>query len=371
MRVVNALLEYWRREHQAAGYEETKTPMMLERSLWERSGHWENYKDNMYFTRIDDVDFAVKPMNCPGGILIYKSDQHSYRDFPMRMAELGQVHRHELSGVLHGLFRVRVFTQDDAHIYCLPTQVEDEVLGVIELVRRVYATFGFDKVHVELSTRPEKSIGSDDMWSTAENALAVALERAELAYTLNPGDGAFYGPKIDFHIEDVMGRTWQCATCQLDFAMPERLDLEYIGEDNQRHRPVMLHRTVLGSVERFLGILIEHYGGALPGWLAPVQVAVVPVADRHADYAQHVRAELTAAGVRADVDLRTESVSKKIRDGEVNKVPYMLVVGDREVEQAAVSVRMRGQKDTRTTGLHEAVASIAYDCRIPEVSHSA
>ncbi len=252
MRVINALLDYWRREHIAAGYEETKTPIMLERTLWERSGHWDNYKDNMYFTSIDGVDFAVKPMNCPGGTLIYKSEQHSYRDFPLRMAELGLVHRHEMSGVLQGLFRVRLFTQDDAHIYCLPEQVEDEVLAVIELVLRMYRTFGFDRVHVELSTRPEKSIGSDAMWETAERALAAALERAELPYTLNPGDGAFYGPKIDFHIEDVMGRTWQCATCQLDFAMPERLDLDYVGEDNQRHRPVMIHRTVLGSIERFL-----------------------------------------------------------------------------------------------------------------------
>jgi threonyl-tRNA synthetase len=367
MRVINALLEYWRREHQAVGYEETKTPMMLERTLWERSGHWENYKGNMYFTKIDDVDFAVKPMNCPGGILIYKTDQHSYRDLPLRMAELGQVHRHEMSGVLHGLFRVRVFTQDDAHIYCLPEQVEDEVLAVIELIRRIYRTFGFDKVHVELSTRPEKSIGSDGMWATAEKALAVALERAQLEYTLNPGDGAFYGPKIDFHVEDVMGRTWQCATCQLDFAMPERLDIDYVGEDNQRHRPVMIHRTVLGSIERFLGILIEQYGGALPAWLAPVQAAVVPVADRHLDYANEVRRALEGSGLRVEVDQRTESVSKKIRDGEVTKVPYMLVVGDREVEQRTVTVRTRGSKDTESLALADAVASLADCCRPPAV----
>jgi threonyl-tRNA synthetase len=367
MRVVNALLDYWRREHVAAGYEETKTPMMLERTLWERSGHWDNYKDNMYFTKIDDVDYAVKPMNCPGGILIYKTDQHSYRDFPLRMAELGQVHRHEMSGVLHGLFRVRVFTQDDAHIYCLPEQVEDEVLGVIALIRRMYKTFGFDKVHVELSTRPEKSIGSDDMWAIAERALAAALQRAELPYTLNPGDGAFYGPKIDFHVEDVMGRTWQCATCQLDFAMPERLDIDYVGEDNQRHRPVMIHRTVLGSIERFLGVLIEQYGGALPAWLSPVQVSVVPVADRHADYAAEVKSALESAGLRVEVDLRTESVSKKIRDGEVTKVPYMLVVGDREVEQRTVTVRSRGSKDTESSALAEAAVSIAHSCRPPAV----
>jgi len=371
MRVINALLDYWRREHVAAGYEEIRTPMMLERTLWEHSGHWDNYKDNMYFTKIDDVEFAVKPMNCPGGTLVYKSEQHSYRDFPMRIAELGQVHRHEMSGVLQGLFRVRVFTQDDAHIYCLPEQVEDEVVGVIQLVHRMYKTFGFERVHVELSTRPEKSIGTDEMWEMAEKELASALERAQLAYDLNPGDGAFYGPKIDFHIEDVMGRTWQCATCQLDFTIPERLDLEYVGEDNQKHRPVMLHRTVFGSLERFLGILIEHYGGALPAWLAPVQVAVVPVADRHAEYAGEVRAALQGAGLRVEVDVRTESVSKKIRDGEVTKVPFMLVVGDREIEQRGVTLRARGSKDTRPLGLAEAVAEIAELCGVPEVESDA
>lgn len=371
MRVVNALLEYWRKEHLAAGYEEIRTPMILERTLWEHSGHWENYKDNMYFTVIDGVDFAVKPMNCPGGMLVYKSEQHSYRDFPLRMAELGQVHRHEMSGVLHGLFRVRCFTQDDAHIFCLPGQVEDEILGVIDLIRRMYRTFGFDKVHVELSTRPEKSIGSAEMWETAERALAAALERAGLEYVLNPGDGAFYGPKIDFHIEDVMGRTWQCATCQLDFIMPERLDLEYVGEDNQRHRPVMLHRVVLGSIERFLGILIEHYGGALPAWLAAVQVVVVPVADRHAEYAQAIKSALESAGLRVDVDLRAESVSKKIRDGEVGKVPFMLVVGDREVEQRSVTLRTRGSKETRSYALAEAVAFIGGECEVPGVASGA
>jgi len=371
MRVVNALLEYWRKEHLAAGYEEIRTPMILERTLWEHSGHWENYKDNMYFTVIDGVDFAVKPMNCPGGMLVYKSEQHSYRDFPLRMAELVQVHRHEMSGVLHGLFRVRCFTQDDAHIFCLPGQVEDEILGVIDLIRRMYRTFGFDKVHVELSTRPEKSIGSAEMWETAERALAAALERAGLEYVLNPGDGAFYGPKIDFHIEDVMGRTWQCATCQLDFIMPERLDLEYVGEDNQRHRPVMLHRVVLGSIERFLGILIEHYGGALPAWLAAVQVVVVPVADRHAEYAQAIKSALESAGLRVDVDLRAESVSKKIRDGEVGKVPFMLVVGDREVEQRSVTLRTRGSKETRSYALAEAVAFIGGECEVPGVASGA
>ena len=365
MRVVNALLDYWRAEHRAAGYEEIQTPVILDRALWERSGHWDNYKDNMYFTRIDDGDYAVKPMNCPGGILIYRSAQHSYREFPLRAAELGLVHRHELSGVLHGLFRVRTFTQDDAHIYCLPEQIEDEVVGVIDLVMRIYRTFGFEKVHLELSTRPEKSIGSAEMWSTAEKALAAALERAGLDYTLNPGDGAFYGPKIDFHIEDVMGRTWQCATCQLDFAMPERFDLEYVGEDNQRHRPVMIHRTVLGSIERFLGILIEHYGGAFPAWLAPVQAVVIPVADRHNDQAAEVAASLAEAGLRADVDDRTESVGRKIRDSEVSKVPFMLVVGDREVEGGTVSLRSRADGDLGGQTREQAMATIAAASQVP------
>ena len=365
MRVINALLEYWRREHVAAGYEEIRTPSLLERSLWEQSGHWDNYKDNMYFTVIDDVDFAVKPMNCPGGILVYKTNQHSYRDLPLRLAELGLVHRHEMSGVLQGLFRVRSFTQDDAHIYCLPEQVEDEVVAVIDLVRRMYKTFGFERVHVELSTRPGKSIGSDEMWERAEKSLAAALDRADLAYSINPGDGAFYGPKIDFHVEDVMGRTWQCATCQCDFAMPERLDVEYIGEDNQRHRPVMIHRTVLGSIERFLGILIEHYGGALPAWLAPVQVAVVPVADRHIPYAEEVQKTFACAGLRVETDVRTESVSKKIRDGEVAKVPFILVVGDREVDERSVTMRKHGNKVTEALPLFDALDTLAERCAPP------
>ena len=365
MVVVNALLEYWRREHTAAGYQEIRTPIILDRSLWERSGHWDNYKDNMYFTKIDDLDFAVKPMNCPGGILVYRAGQHSYREFPMRMAELGLVHRHELSGVLHGLFRVRAFTQDDAHIYCLPEQVEDEVVGVIELVKRMYRTFGFDKVHMELSTRPAKSIGSAEMWERAEASLASALARLGLEYQLNPGDGAFYGPKIDFHIEDIMGRTWQCATCQLDFAMPERFELEYIGEDNQRHQPVMLHRTVLGSIERFLGIIIEHYGGAFPAWLAPVQAVVIPVADRHVEYARGVAAELATAELRVEVDERTESVGRKIRDNELLKVPFMLIVGDKETAAGTVSMRARGQGDLGALSREVAAATVADESRMP------
>ncbi len=368
MRVINALLEYWRAEHRAAGYEEIKTPIILDRALWEQSGHWDNYKDNMYFTRIDEADYAVKPMNCPGGILIYSSEQHSYREFPLRMAELGLVHRHELSGVLHGLFRVRTFTQDDAHIYCLPEQIEDEVVGVIELTRAIYRTFGFHTVHLELSTRPEKSIGTAEMWETAEKALAGALDRVGLDYQLNPGDGAFYGPKIDFHIEDVMGRTWQCATCQLDYGMPERFGLEYVGEDNQRHRPVMIHRTVLGSIERFLGILIEHYGGAFPAWLAPVQAVVIPVADRHNDYARSIAADLAAAGLRVQVDDRTESMGRKIRDNEVLKVPFMLVVGDREVEAGTVSLRSHSDGDLGARSRSVVVDELVAQSMMPAVA---
>lgn len=367
MVVINTLLDYWRKEHAAAGYQEIKTPIILDRALWEQSGHWDNYKDNMYFTKIDEMDFAVKPMNCPGGILIYKSSQHSYREFPLRMAELGLVHRHEMSGVLHGLFRVRAFTQDDAHLYCLPEQVEDEVLGVIGLVRRMYRTFGFEKVHLELSTRPAKSIGSAEMWEKAEASLAGALARTGLEYQLNPGDGAFYGPKIDFHIEDVMGRTWQCATCQLDFAMPERFSLEYIGEDNQRHSPVMLHRTVLGSIERFLGIIIEHYGGAFPAWLAPVQATVIPIADRHLGYARDVAGALQEAGLRVEVDERAESVGRKIRDNEVSKVPFMLVVGDKEETARTAAVRSHGKGDLGAMSLDVVSATLAEQCRMPEV----
>ena len=362
MHIWNAIIDYWRAEHVRAGYEEVRTPQILRRELWERSGHWENYKDNMYFTQIDDQPYAVKPMNCPGGLLVYKSRRRSYRDLPMRIAELGQVHRHELSGVLHGLFRVRYFTQDDAHIYCTPEQLEDEVRGVLHFMLHIYAAFGFSDVKIELSTRPEKSIGSAEMWATAEGVLSTVLDsetvaaptdddpnaREPLAYQLNPGDGAFYGPKIDFHIRDVMGRTWQCGTIQVDFAMPERLDISYTGADNEEHRPVMIHRALLGSIERFLGILLEHYGGALPTWLAPTQVLVLPIADRHADYAHAVRAAFRAAAAQAavnvfvEVDDRSESLGRRIRDAQLQKVPYVLVVGDREKDEGRVSVRARG-----------------------------
>ena len=349
MRLWNAMVDFWRAEHVKAGYEEISTPVILRRELWERSGHWDNYKENMYFTEIDEQPYAVKPMNCPGGLLIYKSRRRSYRDLPLRMAELGRVHRHEMSGVLHGLFRVRYFTQDDAHIYCTPEQLEDEVLGVVRFMKHIYASFGFSDVKIELSTRPAKSIGSDEVWELAEGVLSRVLEGEGIDYVLNPGDGAFYGPKIDFHIRDVMGRTWQCGTIQVDFAMPERLDISYTGADNEEHRPVMVHRALLGSIERFMGILLEHYGGNLPTWLAPEQAVVLPIADRHSDYAQQVLRELRAAGaaagvtIHADVDDRGESVGKRIRDAQLQKVPYILVVGDREVDEGAVGVRERGE----------------------------
>jgi threonyl-tRNA synthetase len=368
MRLWNAMIDYWREEHVKAGYEEVRTPQILRRELWERSGHWENYKDNMYFTEIDGAPFAIKPMNCPGGLLIYKSRRRSYRDLPLRMAELGQVHRHEMSGVLHGLFRVRYFTQDDAHIYCTPEQLEDEVRDVVRFMHHIYAAFGFSDVHIELSTRPDKAIGSDEMWATAEGALAHVLESEGIDFQLNPGEGAFYGPKIDFHIRDVMGRTWQCGTIQVDFAMPERLDITYTGADNEEHRPVMIHRAMLGSIERFMGILLEHYGGNLPTWLAPVQVLVLSVSDRHAGYAAEVVEALRLAGLRADLDDRSESVGKRIRDGQLQKVPYLLVVGDREQDAKAVSVRARGD-EKGDVSLEEFVREVAAEVaerRLPE-----
>ena len=374
MRLWNAIIDYWRDEHVKAGYEEVRTPQILRRELWEMSGHWENYKENMYFTEIDGQPFAVKPMNCPGGLLIYKSRRRSYRDLPLRMAELGQVHRHELSGVLHGLFRVRYFTQDDAHIYCTPEQLEDEVRGVFHFMLHIYAAFGFADadVRIELSTRGEKSIGSDEMWERAEGALRHVLESEGTDYQLNPGDAAFYGPKIDFHIRDVMGRSWQCGTIQVDFAMPERLDITYTGADNEEHRPVMVHRAMLGAIERFMGILLEHYGGNLPTWLAPVQALVLPVADRHAGYAVGVMEALKVAGLRAEVDDRSESVGKRIRDGQLQKVPYLLVVGDREEGARAVSVRARGE-EKGSVPIEEFVRELREEVeerRLPELASS-
>jgi len=348
----NELEKFWREEHRRRGYQEIRTPIILNRELWERSGHWDHYRENMYFTKIDELDYAVKPMNCPGGMIVYKSRLHSYRDLPIRMAELGLVHRHELSGVLHGLMRVRCFTQDDAHIFMLPSQIKDEIIGVIDLVDYFYSIFGFN-YKVELSTRPEKSMGSDEVWEMATGALKEALEARGVDYKINQGDGAFYGPKIDFHLEDCLGRTWQCGTIQLDFQMPERFDLNYIGEDGQKHRPVMIHRVVFGSIERFIGILTEHFGGAFPVWLAPVQVKVMPITDRHLEYAREVADRLDREEIRVELDGRNEKISYKIREAQAQKIPFMLVVGDREAESGSVSVRRRSAGDIGTLGLME------------------
>ncbi|WP_018249037.1 threonine--tRNA ligase [Orenia marismortui] len=340
----NQLVDFWKEEHRKAGYQEIKTPIILNQSLWKQSGHWDHYRDDMYFTQIDEQDFAVKPMNCPGGILVYKDKKHSYRDLPIRMGELGLVHRHELSGTLHGLMRVRNFTQDDAHIFCLPSQIEEELTGVIKLVDTIYNAFGF-KYNVELSTKPDKAMGSDELWDQATSALEEAIKANDLDYEINEGDGAFYGPKIDFHLEDCLGRTWQCGTIQLDFQMPERFDLTYVGSDGEEHRPVMIHRAIYGSLERFMGILIEHYAGAFPTWLAPVQAQIIPITDNHIDYSYKVKEELESAGIRVDVDIRQEKVGYKIREAQVQQIPYMLIIGDDEVESETVSVRDRREGD--------------------------
>ncbi len=345
MAVMNTLIDFWRREHIRRGYTEIKTPQILDRDLWIRSGHWDHYRENMYFTEIDEKPYAIKPMNCPGSILVYKTQLRSYRDLPMRLAELGCVHRHERSGVLHGLMRVRCFTQDDSHTYIEPSQIKDEVTQIMELDRYFYNdVFGF-KYTVELSTRPEDSMGTDEQWNEAEAALRDALESTGTPYTINPGDGAFYGPKIDFHLEDCIGRTWQCGTIQLDFQMPGRFGVTYIGEDGAEHTPVLIHRVVFGSIERFMGILIEHYAGAFPYWLAPVQVKIVPISDSHADYAAELRAMFMDWGVRSEIDGRNEKLGRKIRDAQLQKVPYMLVIGDKEKEARAVGVRERSKGD--------------------------
>ncbi|NLP18805.1 MAG: threonine--tRNA ligase [Firmicutes bacterium] len=340
----NELESFWREVHTQWGYQEIKTPIILRQDLWERSGHWDHYQENMYFTEIDEENYAIKPMNCPGGILVYKNKPHSYRELPLRMAELGLVHRHELSGVLHGLMRVRSFTQDDAHIYMLPEQIKGEIIGVIELTDYLYRIFGFD-YHIELSTKPEKAIGSDETWEMATQALREALEEKGLEYRVNEGDGAFYGPKIDFHLQDCLGRTWQCGTIQLDFQMPALFELEYTGADGEKHRPIMIHRTCLGSIERFIGILIEHYAGAFPSWLAPVQVEVLPITDRHLSYSRQLAEKLRAVGVRVEVDDRNEKVGYKIREAQMAKIPYMLIIGDRELKEGTVSVRGRSEGD--------------------------
>ena len=359
MIVLNEILEFWRRVHREAGYVEIRTPTILSESLWHRSGHWDNYREAMYFTTIDEAAYAVKPMNCPGGLLVYLNKPHSYRDLPLRMAELGLVHRHEKSGVLHGLLRVRQFTQDDAHIYCLPEQLRDEVIGVIRLIDRIYRTFGFEDVRVELSTRPEHSIGTDEMWEHATGALRDALEACQMTYKVNEGDGAFYAPKIDYHIRDCLGRSWQCGTIQVDLAMPERFGLGYIGADNHEHRPAMIHRAILGSIERFLGILIEHYGGDFPLWLAPAQAAVLPVSDRFNAYAKDVLGKLQAAGVRVQFDDSSDKVSAKIRRASLSKIPYMLVVGEKEAATGAVSVRDKAAGDL---GVQSVEAFLARAC---------
>jgi threonyl-tRNA synthetase len=338
MAVWNALLEYWREEHRRAGYVETKTPILLNRKLWEQSGHWDNYRENMYLSRIDEVDYAIKPMNCPGGMLLYGRKAHSYKDLPIRAAEIGLVHRHELSGVLSGLFRVRAFHQDDAHIFMTPEQIEEEILGVLKLVDRVYSTFGLG-FHLELSTRPEKSIGSDEAWQRATEGLKSALERYGKEYKINPGDGAFYGPKIDVHIKDALGRTWQCGTVQLDMSLPERFNLHYIGSDNEKHRPIMIHRVIYGSIERFFGILVEHFAGQFPLWMAPVQAVLLPINDELAAYAGKVRNELESAGLRVEVDERTESLNKKIREAQLEKIPLILTIGQKEKDAGTLSVR--------------------------------
>ena len=358
----NTLLDYWREIHRKAGYVEISTPIMLSRHLWETSGHWDHYKENMYTTVIDDTDFAIKPMNCPGGILVYQSEPRSYRDLPLRMGELGLVHRHEKSGQLHGLMRVRCFTQDDAHIFMMPEQIREEIKSVAKLIDEVYQLFGF-KYHVELSTRPENSMGSDEDWEMATEALRGALDDLGRDYVVNEGDGAFYGPKIDFHLEDSIGRTWQCGTIQLDFQLPQRFECEYIGADGEKHRPIMIHRVVFGSIERFIGILIEHFAGAFPTWLSPEQVRVLPISDKYLDYAQQVNAKLNDEGVRSSVDSRAEKIGYKIRDARLQKVPYMLIVGAKEEEEKLVSVRSRFAGDEGQTTLDAFLDNIKEEIR--------
>ena len=348
----NTLIDYWRQVHKRYGYVEISTPMMMNRQLWERSGHWDHYKDNMYTTVIDDVDFAIKPMNCPGGMLVYSSEPHSYRDLPLRVAELGLVHRHELSGALHGLFRVRCFTQDDAHIFMTWDQMKEEIKNVVKLMDEVYSVFGLT-YQIEVSTMPEDHMGDEKDWDFATETLKAAVSEMGKDYVINEGDGAFYGPKLDFHLADSLGRTWQCGTIQLDMQLPERFELEYTGEDGQKHRPVMIHRVVLGSIERFIGVITEHFAGAFPTWLSPVQVKILPVTDRAAEYAEQIRAKLDAAGYRVEVDGRNEKIGKKIREAQLEKTPYMLVVGDRDIENNTVSPRHRVDGDMGAMSLEQ------------------
>jgi threonyl-tRNA synthetase len=358
MIIRNLLEDFWREEHWKKGYQEIKTPIILNKSLWIQSGHWEHYKENMYFTKIDNQDFAVKPMNCPGGILIYKSRLHSYKELPLRLAELGLVHRHELSGVLHGLFRVRSFTQDDAHIYMRPSQIKEEVQNLIDFECSFYQTFGFD-YHMELSTKPENAMGSDEIWNRAINSLKSALDDKGISYKINEGEGAFYGPKIDFHLRDCLGRSWQCGTIQLDFLMPEQFDLYYINSQGEKKRPVMLHRTIMGSLERFIGILIEQFAGSLPTWLAPVQVRLLPIADRHLDYGKKLEKMLLEQRIRVELDEDNEKIGSKIRKAELEKIPYMLIFGDQEISNDSINIRKRGEGDRGTSSLKQFISQIS------------
>ena len=353
----NILIDYWRKLHNEAGYVEIETPIMLNKDLWIRSGHWEHYKENMYTSMIDNKEFALKPMNCPGGMLVYKSESHSYRDLPLRVGELGRVHRHELSGALHGLMRVRAFTQDDAHIFMLPEQIKLEILGVVRLIDEVYGTLGF-KYNVELSTRPEDSMGSDEEWNMAENSLKEALNEGGLDYKINEGDGAFYGPKIDFHIEDSLGRSWQCGTIQLDFQLPQRFELEYVGKDGEKHRPIVIHRVIFGSIERFIGILIEHFAGKFPVWLSPIQVKVLPISDKFMDYSNEVMDKLRKTGIRCEIDARNEKTNYKIREARNERVPYMIIIGEKEKTRGDISLRSRKDGDEGSTSLKEFIARV-------------
>lgn len=352
MALRNELENFWREVHHDFDYDEIRTPVILNKHLWETSGHWDHYRENMYTTIIDDEEYAIKPMNCPGGILVYQNEMHSYRDFPLRYAELGLVHRHELSGALHGLFRVRAFTQDDAHVFMLPDQMQSELMKVIELFDRIYSQFGL-KYHVELSTKPDNAMGDDAIWEAATEALRNAIEAKGIPYVINPGDGAFYGPKLDYHIEDSLGRTWQCGTIQLDMNLPERFQIEYIGEDGQKHRPIMIHRACFGSMERFIGILTEHYAGAFPTWMAPVQVKILPISEKHVEYANQLAKQMHHDYVRVEVDDRSEKIGYKIRQAQMAKVPYMLVVGDKEVEDGTVNVRKHGGDELGTVPFEE------------------
>ena len=358
MELKNEILKFWREIHREDGYQEIETPIILNQKLWETSGHWYNYKENMYTVDIDEQQFAIKPMNCPGSLIYYNAKPHSYKEFPMKVAELGRVHRHELSGALHGLMRVRAFTQDDAHIFMLPEQIKDQIKGVVDLIDRVYKTFGFE-YHLELSTRPENSIGSDEEWEAAENGLREALEELNLPYILNEGDGAFYGPKIDFHLRDCLGRTWQCGTIQLDMQLPQRFDITYIGQDGEKHRPVMIHRVAFGSIERFIGILIEHYAGKFPVWLAPTQVRILPISDKYNDYANEVKKALFDRGIRVEIDDRAEKTGFKIREAQLQKIPYMLIVGEKEAADKTVSVRSRDNGEVGSISLDEFITTIS------------